>query len=148
MDTFLNILLGIIMVLFFVVLPILAFSCAVENTPNCKTGGKRHEWYHGGYMHCGRNEVDLPGQSTCASNNGLYNKERGWDYRRERSCLSCDRREYDAGYIETGKLDKNGKKELETKWLVVPGHEGHITNYGYANYHTPGERYDAYGYRY
>jgi len=92
-------------------------------------------------MACGRDAVNLPGQRTCASNNGLYNKERGWDYRDERHCLACDRHEYHAGYAPTGKL------ETATVWKVVPGHEGHIANYGYANYHTPGERYDAYGYR-
>ena len=59
----------------------------------------------------------------------------------------CDRHEYHAGYAPTGKLDEKGKPETATVWKVVPGHEGHIANYGYANYHTPGERYDAYGYR-
>ena len=98
-------------------------------------------------MACGRDAVNLPGQRTCASNNGLYNKERGWDYRDERHCLACDRHEYHAGYAPTGKLDAKGKPETATVWKVVPGHEGHIANYGYANYHTPGERYDAYGYR-
>lgn len=131
---------------FFVVLPALALSCAIENTPNCKTGGKRHEWYRGGYMLCAAHEGRLPGDSVTVGNNGCTNP-RGWDYRRERHCLSCDRREYDAGYVVTSKLDKNGKPELETKWLPVPGFEGSITNHGYANYHTPGQRYDAEGFR-
>lgn len=137
--------------LFALVLLIVAIGrITVLNTPNCHTGGDRHNWYgsgYGQYMACGRDERDLPGQSTCASNNGLYNKERGWDYRRERSCLACDRREYHAGYAPTGKLDEKGKPETAAVWKVVPGHEGHITNYGYANYHTPGQRYDADGYR-
>jgi hypothetical protein len=144
-----TIIVSLLMFGFFIGLPVLALLASpTEPQPDCHTGGDRHEWYNkfGNYMCCAAHEERLPGDRVSSGNNGTSHP-RGWSYRFERSCLACDRREYHAGYVETGKVNDRGLPELETQWLPVPGHEGSITNHGYANYHRPGVAYDSEGFR-